>query len=81
MVQSSSTASLRFKKLADNLCPLNMIGSKIADNAKFEYDSFQSDSFSQGQSFVEGFPFHKLTIDDNMQEKSVVSQRPIYDRL
>ena len=42
MVQSSSTASLRFKKLADNLCTLNKISSKIADNAKFEYDSFQS---------------------------------------
>ena len=42
MVQSSSTASLRFKKLADNLCTLNKINSKIVDNAKFEYDSFQS---------------------------------------
>ena len=42
MVQRSSTASLRFRKLADNLCTLNKISSKIADNAKFEYDSFQS---------------------------------------
>ena len=39
---ASSTVSLRFKKLADNLCTLNKISSKIADNAKFEYDSFQS---------------------------------------
>ena len=123
MVQSSSTVSLRFKKLADNLCTLNMISSKIVDNAKFEYDSFQSVAikkhseffltcdprkerlgvflekyvrpefenfwhickavfvFSQGQSFVEGFSINELTIDDNMQEKSIVSQRPIYDRL
>ena len=29
MVQRSSTASLRFKKLADNLCTLNKISSKI----------------------------------------------------
>ena len=41
MVQRSSTPSLRFKKLADNLCTHNKISSKIADNAKFEYDSFQ----------------------------------------
>ena len=41
MVQSSSAASLRFKKLADNLC--NKISSKIADNARFEYDSECSD--------------------------------------
>ena len=39
MVQSSSAASLRFKKLADNLCALNKISSKIADNAEFEYNS------------------------------------------
>ena len=42
MVQSNSTVSLRFKKLAGNLWTLNKISSKIADNAKFEYDSFQS---------------------------------------
>ena len=42
MVQSSGTPSLRFKKLADNLHTLNKISSKIEDNAKFEYDSFQS---------------------------------------
>ena len=42
MVQRSSTASLRFKKLADNLCTLNKISSKIVYNAKFEYGSFQS---------------------------------------
>ena len=42
MVQSSSTASLKFKKLADNLCTLNKISSKIVDNAKFEYDLFES---------------------------------------
>ena len=42
MMQSSSTAFLRFKKLADNLCTLNKISSKIVDNAKFEYDSLQS---------------------------------------
>ena len=120
MVQSSSTAFLRFKKLVNNLCRLNKISSEIADNAKFEYDSFQSVAikkhsevfltydprkgrldvflgkyvrpefenfrhickvafvFSQGQSFVEGFSINKLTIDDNMQEKSIVSQRPIY---
>ena len=42
MVQSSSTASLRFKKLPDNLCTLNQISSEIADNEKFEYDSFHS---------------------------------------
>ena len=42
MVQSSSAASLRFKKLADSLCTLTKISSKIVDNAKFEYDSFQS---------------------------------------
>ena len=41
MVQSSSTASVRFKKLADNLCTLNKISSKMTDNAKFEYGSFQ----------------------------------------
>ena len=35
-------ASLRFKKLADNLCTPNKISSKIADNAKFEYGWFQS---------------------------------------
>ena len=123
MVQSSSTVSLRLKKLADNLCTLNKISSKAADNAKFEYDSFQSVAtkkhregfltydprkekldvflgkyvrpefenfwhickavfvFSHGQSFVErGFSVNKLTTDDNMQ-KSVVSQRLIYDCL
>ena len=42
MVQSSRTASLRFKKLADNLCTLNKISCKIADNVEFEYGSFQS---------------------------------------
>ena len=42
MVQSSSTASLKFKKLADNLCTLNKISTKIVDNAKFEYDLFES---------------------------------------
>ena len=42
MAQSNSTVSLRFRKLADNLCTLNKISSKIPDNAKFEYDSFQS---------------------------------------
>ena len=42
LVQSSNTASLRFKKLADNLCTLNKISSKIVDNAEFEYDSFLS---------------------------------------
>ena len=42
MVQSSSTAFLRFKKLADNLCTHNKISSKIADSAKFEYESFQT---------------------------------------
>ena len=124
MVQSSRTASLRFKKLADNLCTLNKISSKITDNAKFEYDSFQGVAmkkhsevfltydprkemldvfrgkyvrpefdkfwhickavfvFSHGQSFVEhGFLVKKLAIDDNMQEKSIVSQQRIYDRL
>ena len=40
MVQSSSTASLRFKKLADNLCT-QINSSKMTDNEKFEYDSFQ----------------------------------------
>ena len=123
MAQSSSTAFLRFKKLADNLCTLNKISSKIVDNAKFEYDSLQSiaikkhsevfltyDSrkerlnvflgkyvrpefenfwhickavfvFSHGQSFVErGFLVNTLTID-NIQEKSIVSQRLIYDGL
>ena len=97
-----------------------MVSSKIAHNAKFEYDVCQSVAikkhsevfltydprkgrldvflgkyvrpefenfrhickvafvFSQGQSFVEGFSINKLTIDDNMQEKSIVSQRPIY---
>ena len=124
MVQNSSTASLRFKKLGDNLSTLNKISSKIADNAKFEYDSFQSVAikkhsevsltydprkerldvflgkyvrsefenfchickavfvFSHGQSFVErGYLVNKLTIDCNIQEKSMVSQRLIYDRL
>ena len=117
MVQSSSAASLRFKKLADNLCALNKISSKIADNAEFEYNSEcsykeapmiqgrkgwmfflgnmfglslrifgifakQSSFFSHGQSFVErGFSVNKLTIDDNMQNKSIVSQRLIYDRM
>ena len=42
LVQSSNTASLRFKKLAVNLCTLNKISSKIVDNAEFEYDSFLS---------------------------------------
>ena len=38
--------------------------------------------FLHGQSFVErGFSVNKLTIDDNMQEKSIVSQRLVYDRL
>ena len=124
MVQSSSTASLKFKKLADNLCTLNKISSKIVYNAKFEYDSFQSVAikkhseffltcgprkerldvflgkyvrpefenfwhickavfvFSHGQSFGEcGFSVNWLTYDDNMQEKSIVSQRLIYDHL
>ena len=40
-MQSSSTASLRFKKLADNLCTLNKISCKIVDNAEFEYDLFE----------------------------------------
>ena len=123
MVQSSSTAFLRFKKLVNNLCRLNKISSEIADNAKFEYDSFQSVAikkhsevfltydprterldvfhgkyvrsefenfwhickavfvFSHGQSFVErGFLVNTLTID-NIQEKSIVSQRLIYDGL
>ena len=41
-MQSSSTASLRFKKLADNLYTLNKISSKIVDSTEFEYDSFLS---------------------------------------
>ena len=124
MVQSNSTASLRLKKLADNLCTLNKMNSKIADNARFEYDSFQSVAikkhsevfltydprkerldvflrkyirpefenfwhicnavflFSHGQSFIKRrFLVNKLTIDDNMQEKSIVSQQLIYDCL
>ena len=124
MVQSSSTASLKFKKLADNLCTLNKISSKIVYNAKFEYGSFQrvaikkhSEVFltyeprkerldvflgkyvrpefenfwhickavfvlSHGQSFVKcGHLGNKLTIDENMQDKSIVSQRLIYDHL
>ena len=124
MVQSSSTASLIFKKLADNLCTLNKISSKIVYNAKFEYGSFQSVAikkhsevfltyeprkerldvflgkyvrpefenfwhickvvfvFSHGQSFGEcGFSVNWLTYDDNMQEKSIVSQRLIDDHL
>ena len=124
MVQSSSTASLRFKKLVNNFCTLNKISSEIADNAKFEYDSFQSVAikkhgevfltydprterldvflgkyvrlefencwhickavfvFLHGQSFVErGILVNKLTIDDKMQEKSIVLQRLIYDGL
>ena len=124
MVQSNSTVSLRFKKLAGNLWTLNKISSKIADNAKFEYDSFQSVAikkhsevfltydprkerldvflrkyvlpefenfwhickavfvFSHDQSLLKrGFPVNKMTIDDNMQENSIVSQQLIYDRL
>ena len=116
MVQRSSTPSLRFKKLADNLCTHNKISSKIADNAKFEYDSFQGVAikkhsevfltydpkkerldvflgkfvgpefenfwhickavfiFLHGLSFVKcRFSVNKLTIGDNMQEKSIVS--------
>ena len=123
-MQNSNTASLRFKKLGGNLSTLNKISSKIADNAKFEYDSFQSVAikkhgevfltydprkerldvfpenyvrsefdnfchickavfvFSHGQSFVErGFLVNKLINDYNIQEKSMVSQRLIYDRL
>ena len=124
MMQNSNTASLRFKKIGGNLSTLNKVSSKIADNAKFEYDSFQSVAikkhgevfltydprkerldvfpenyvrsefenfchickavfvFSHGQSFVErGFLVNKLIIDYNIQEKSMVSQRLIYDRL
>ena len=123
-MQSSSTASLRFKKLADNLCTLNKISSKIVDSAEFEYDSFLSVAikkysevfltcdpmkerldvffgkyvrpefenfwhickavfvFSHGQSFAKPrFLANKLTIDDNMQGKSIVSQWLIYDQL
>ena len=42
IVQCSSTAFLILKKLAENLCTLNKISSKIADNTKLEYKSFQS---------------------------------------
>ena len=123
-MQSSSTASLRFKKLADNLCTLNKVSSKIVDSAEFEYDSFLSVAikkysevfltcdpmkerldvffgkyvrpefenfwhickavfvFSHGQSFAKPrFLANKLTIDDNMQGKSIVSQWLIYDQL
>ena len=42
----------------------------------------QSSFFLHGQSFVERrILVNKLTIDDNMQEKSIVSQRLIYDGL
>ena len=51
MVQSNSTVSLRFKKLAGNLWTLNKISSKIADNAKFEYDSFQSVAIKKHSEF------------------------------
>ena len=41
----------------------------------------QSSFFLHGQSFVERrFSVNKLTIDDSMQEKSIVSLRLIYDR-
>ena len=116
--------SVAIGKKGYNLCTLSNISSKIADNAKFEYDSFQSVTikkqsevfltydprkerlddflgkyvrpefenfqhickavffFSHGQSLVEcGFLVNKLTIDGNMQEKAIVSQRLICDCL
>ena len=42
MVQSSSTASLSFDRLADNLRTVSKISPNIADNAEIEYGSFQS---------------------------------------
>ena len=103
---------------------LNKISSEIVDNAKFEYDSFQSVAikkhsevfltydprkerldvflrkyvlpefenfwhicktvfvFSHDQSLVKrGFSVNKMTIDDNMQENSIVLQQLTYDRL
>ena len=74
---------LRFESLADNLYSLGKITAEVADNAKNQFDKFiQAASFEHQESFLK-FNFTedcpKEVLQDNLQEKSLILQRLVYD--
>ena len=74
---------LRFESLADNLYSLGKITAQVADNAKNQFDKFiQAASFEHQESFLK-FNFTedcpKEVLQDNLQEKSLILQRLVYD--
>ena len=88
MVSKKEECVLKFQGLVDIMFRRKRLSVKSADNCKQQYDEFLEDvQFKHKENFLKfyltdrierGFSINKQILDNNLQEKSLISQRLIY---